>query len=75
MSRKYGARLTRLEGQLIGPVVDLAAEAARYGELQWSVDGSRCYVQQTDAGSRLAVVGAPAPLVYELVAVDVRDLR
>lgn len=75
MSRRYGARLTRLEDQLAGPAVDLAAEAARFGVLEWSACGVRCYSQQTPAGARLAVVGAAGPLVYEMPGITLGDLR
>ncbi|TQE40241.1 hypothetical protein Sipo8835_00065 [Streptomyces ipomoeae] len=74
MNRRIGARLERLEHQ-VGAAPDLTQETKEYGTRVWSVPGFRAYGQDTPDGARLAVVGGPQPLVYEVVGVALGDLR
>jgi hypothetical protein len=71
--RRIGARLERLESH-VGSAPDLAEETERHGTRLWSAPGARCYGQDTPHGARLALVGAGAPLVYEVAGVDLGDL-
>jgi hypothetical protein len=72
--RSISARLGRLE-QHAGGSVDLAAEAAQYGEPVWaSVPRWRCYARTDPDAARITVAGPAGVTRYEVAGVDVRDL-
>lgn len=75
MTRRIGARVARLESERPPALADLVSEAARFGTLAWSARGWRLYTEQTPAGARLAVIGGVRPLLYEVLGIDVEDLR
>lgn len=73
--RNLGGRLERLENGLGGGAVDLEAEAAEYGELQWTRNGTRFYAAQRDGCAALTFVTQDrGALTYEIVGVRPEDL-
>ena len=67
--------IDKLLAAALGHASQKVAEAEQLGRLEWKVAGTRCYTAQRGDTAVLTLVGPRGSLAYEVVGIDVADLR